>query len=61
MNRTTQLVLSAVVLVVGVLLMAMMIYVESEPGGIPLLLIATGAGWHVFARTRKQPTHDRLG
>jgi dipeptide/tripeptide permease len=42
--------LSALILMTGVLLMAYMISVESEPGAIPLFLIVLGTGWYATAR-----------
>lgn len=47
-----QRVLSLLVLVVGLLLMIMMITTESEPGAIPLLLVALGAGGYLVTRAR---------
>lgn len=38
-----QTLLSILTMVVGILLLAMKIYVDSEPGAIPLLLIVVGA------------------
>ncbi|MGV3484012.1 MAG: hypothetical protein ACO1RT_06325 [Planctomycetaceae bacterium] len=40
------------VILVGVALLAYMVTVESEPGLIPLLLIASGTTWYLVARAR---------
>ena len=45
---------AALVLVIGLLLMAGKIYFDSEPGLVPLLLVAIGAGWLVTARVRSR-------
>ena len=50
--KDIQAVLSAVTVVVGVVLLAYMVTVESEPGAIPLLLIAAGTGWFLVTRRR---------
>ena len=44
--------LSALTVLIGAMLMAYMIYVESEPGAIPLLLIVFGIGWYLAAQYR---------
>jgi len=44
--------MSAVVIMVGFVLMAGKIYADSEPGGIPILLVVFGFGWHVVTRIR---------
>ena len=49
--------LSALTIVVGLVLMIFMIYTESEPGAIPLLLVGLGIGWHVIARVRARSQH----
>lgn len=46
--------LSATLVVAGIVLVAMMIRVESEPGALPLLLVAVGAAWHIVARWRSR-------
>ncbi len=46
--------LSALLLGVGLLLLAFMVTVESEPGALPLALILAGAVWHVAARRRRR-------
>jgi hypothetical protein len=51
-RRTTQLLLSGLLTVVGVILAAGKIIFDSEPGLIPLILIAVGVVWHVTARRR---------
>ena len=45
--------LSALTIAIGLVLMIGKIYADSEPGAIPLLLVAFGIGWHCFARLRK--------
>jgi len=45
--------LSAIIVVVGVVLMAGKIYADSEPGGIPSLLILTGLAWFFISRTHR--------
>jgi hypothetical protein len=40
------------VLALGIALMTMMIVVESEPGALPLLLVAIGGTWLAVARLR---------
>lgn len=40
--------LSMAVLVTGAALAGMMIYTESEPGAIPLLLILIGLAWRII-------------
>jgi hypothetical protein len=52
MRRPSHLLLSALVLGVGVLLLAFMVLVEGEPGAIPLALVTLGGGWHMWARRR---------
>jgi len=42
------------VLVFGIVLMAMHMYIESEPGAIPLALIVIGAGWFFIDRQSKK-------
>ena len=49
--------LSILTLVVGVMLMAYMILVESEPGAIPLLLVVLGTGWYFITRVRSRSRH----
>jgi hypothetical protein len=44
--------IAAVVVVIGLVLMAGKIYADSEPGGIPILLIVFGIGWYLVARAR---------
>ena len=45
-------ILAAITLVIGLLLMAYMIYAESEPGLLPLLLVGLGIGWYFVTRAR---------
>jgi len=44
------------ILAFGVVLMATHMYIESEPGAIPLALIVVGAGWYLIDRH----THKKL-
>jgi hypothetical protein len=39
--------LSACVIAIGVVLMAVKIHADSEPGAVPLLLVVLGTAWHV--------------
>lgn len=50
--KDVQAVLSALTVVLGVALLVYMVTVESEPGAIPLLLIAAGTGWFLVIRRR---------
>jgi hypothetical protein len=42
--------LPILVIVIGALLLAIKVYVDSEPGAIPLLLVAGGSGWYLLQR-----------
>ena len=42
----------ALVILLGIALLAYMVTVESEPGLVPLLLIASGTTWYLVARAR---------
>lgn len=42
--------LPILLIVIGALLLAIKVYVDSEPGAIPLLLVAAGSGWYVLQR-----------
>lgn len=42
--------LSTMTLVIGLLLMTLKIYEDSEPGAIPLLLIVAGVGGYIFTQ-----------
>src|SRR6476619_4175241 len=50
-----QQILSALVAVAGLVLMAIKIHADSEPGAIPLALVLLGLAWHVVARWWRQP------
>ncbi len=50
-------ILSTLIIVIGVVLMIYMIFVEDEPGGIPLLLIVFGMGWYFITRVRIRSHH----
>lgn len=51
-NLRLHIVLSSALAATGAGLMAMMIVTESEPGAIPLLMVALGLGWRVVTRLR---------
>lgn len=42
--------LSMITTAIGVILLTYMIFVEDEPGAIPLLLIVIGTGWYFITR-----------
>ncbi len=44
--------LSTLTILIGAVLMAYMISVESEPGALPVLLIGSGIGWYLVTRFR---------
>ena len=52
--------ISAIVIAIGVVLMIGKIYADSEPGGIPILLVLLGLGWHFITRLRIR-SHYRKG
>jgi hypothetical protein len=54
MQVRVQKIASAIIGTIGVALLAMMVYVEGEPGAIPLLLILVGAAGYVSARMRQR-------
>lgn len=47
-----QSIFAVITVVIGILLMIMKIYEDSEPGAIPLLLIFCGIGLYFIKRTR---------
>lgn len=49
--------ISVLVIIIGCMLMIYMIYVEDEPGAIPLLLIVAGSGWYFITRYRIRLQH----
>ncbi len=53
-NFRIQNLLSILMIVLGIVLMIFMILVESEPGGIPILLVLIGAGWYLITRLRSR-------
>lgn len=57
-RRRVATLLSMLTIVLGVVLLIYMIAVESEPGAIPLLLIAVGTIWFLVLRTRSRSHHD---
>ena len=50
--------LSRGTLVIGLVLMIFMMYTESEPGALPLLLIVLGTGWYLVTRARIRSRHE---
>lgn len=50
--RTVHTLLSVLTAVVGAVLVTYMIYVEGEPGAIPLLLLLLGTGGYLITRLR---------
>ena len=50
-------ILSAMTIVIGLILMVGKIYADSEPGGIPILLIVFGMGWYFITRVRMRSHH----
>lgn len=54
-KRSVHLLLSALVTGLGLVLAVGKIIFDSEPGLIPLLLVAAGIVWHVTARRRFPP------
>ena len=52
-GRKVQARLSLLTVVIGAVLMAGKIYADSEPGLIPLLLVASGIGWYFITRVRR--------
>jgi hypothetical protein len=50
--------LSVLTLTTGVVLMIYMMYEESEPGALPILLVIVGIGWYSIARIRIQSHHE---
>ena len=46
--------LSLLIVLIGAALMAGKIYADSEPGLIPLLLVASGMGWYFVTRVRRR-------
>lgn len=52
-QRTVNALLSVLTVMTGVVLLMYMIYVEGEPGAIPILLVVLGIGWSVITRLRR--------
>lgn len=52
-QRTVHALLSVLTVMTGVVLLMYMIYVEGEPGAIPILLVVLGIGWSVITRLRR--------
>jgi hypothetical protein len=51
-NSRVQKTLSILLIVIGCLLMAGKIHADSEPGAIPLLMVAVGIAWQLVVRLR---------
>jgi hypothetical protein len=49
--------ISIIIIAIGLALMVMKIYADSEPGAIPLLLVVLGVGWYVITRFRTRSHH----
>lgn len=49
-NHKTQLQISTVVLILGLVLLVYMVIVESEPGALPLAMVLGGLVWNVVVR-----------
>lgn len=54
----TQLLISAIVLIIGLILLVFMITVEDEPGALPLVLVLGGLIWQ-FAIRRKRKLQNQ--
>jgi hypothetical protein len=52
---------AAILIVIGVLLMALKIYADSEPGAIPLILVLIGLGGLAFSRFSRRNTNVKTG
>ena len=44
--------LSLLTLALGIVVMLATMYLESEPGALPLLVVVLSLGWHVITRVR---------
>ncbi|WP_020401793.1 hypothetical protein [Gracilimonas tropica] len=55
-NFRSQRILSALMILIGIMLLAFMIVVEDEPGAIPLLLILAGSIWQFNIRRKIRKT-----
>ncbi len=53
-------ILSSLLIVIGAILLAFMITVESEPGAIPLLILLIGIGWTLFTIYRIRSTRNSI-
>lgn len=53
-KRTWQPLTALLLIVTSFLIMIYMIYVEDEPGAIPLLMLLTGLGWTAQIRHQKR-------
>lgn len=59
MNLKVHYTIAALTVAVGAVLLIYMVRVESEPGAIPLLLIASGIGWYLITRSRRRRSSSR--
>ena len=49
--------LAGSLIILGISLLVYMILVEDEPGAVPLLLIALGAGWFITVSRKSNDQH----
>jgi lipoprotein signal peptidase len=56
-NLKIQEFISVLTIVIGILLMMIKMYEDSEPGAIPLLLILLGAGGYLITRVQIRKRH----
>lgn len=50
-------ILSILTIAIGLVLMLVKIYADSEPGAIPLLLVILGIGWYFITQVRSRSQH----
>ncbi len=53
-------ILSSLLIVIGAILLAFMVTVESEPGAIPLLILLIGIGWSLITNFRMRSTRNAI-
>ncbi|HMV11236.1 MAG TPA: hypothetical protein PK325_13725 [Cyclobacteriaceae bacterium] len=53
-KRLAGVILPVIVLAMGVVLLVLNVVIEDEPGAVPLLIIAAGAGWLVIQLVTKR-------
>lgn len=49
---------AVLIVAIGLVLMIGKMYVDSEPGAIPLLMVVLGTGWYLVARARARSHHE---